>query len=178
MADLRAGPDPAEEADMTQTLPQATHEHHARLLEQIDRMPALADALLDHHDEAVVQEVANLAAFLTGTLLPHIDAAETTLYPELERMLQNRHSMVPMRREHQEVRRLAASFVEAAAKLRSGPVPVRSALALRRLLFQLYAILKIHLAEEEAYMRIVDHGVAADAGEMLAAALDHPTVRG
>ena len=40
------------------------------------------------------------STFLTGTLVPHVDAAERTLYPELERMLQNRHSMAPMRREH------------------------------------------------------------------------------
>ena len=52
------------------------------------------------------------ATFLTGPLLPHVEAAEQTLYPELERMYQNRHSMAPMRREHDEVRRLADDFIE------------------------------------------------------------------
>jgi hypothetical protein len=50
-------------------------------------------------------------------------------------------------------------------------------LALRRVLFQLYALLKIHLAEEEAYLRIVDHGVSDDVADLLAAALDHPGFR-
>ena len=31
-------------------------------------------------------------------------------------------------------------------------------------MFQLYALLKVHLAEEEAYLRIVEHGVTADVG--------------
>ena len=47
-------------------------------------------------------------------------------------------------------------------------------MALRRVLFQLYALLKIHLAEEEAYLRVVDHGVSSDVADLLAAALDHP----
>ena len=45
------------------------------------------------------------------------------------------------------------------------------------MVFQLYALLKIHLAEEEAYMRIVEKGVTADVAEMLAAAMDHPGAR-
>ena len=41
-------------------------------------------------------------------------------------------------------------------------------------LFQLYALLKMHLAEEDAYLRIIDHGVPGDVGELLAAAMEHP----
>ena len=48
------------------------------------------------------------------------------------------------------------------------------ALALRRLLFGMYALLKVHLAEEEEYLRIVEHGVSEDAAAILAAALEHP----
>jgi hypothetical protein len=40
--------------------------------------------------------------------------------------------------------------------------------------FQLYSLLKIHLAEEEAYLRIVEHGVTTDVADMIAAAMDHP----
>ena len=43
-------------------------------------------------------------AFLSDLLVPHMEAAERALYPELERLLQNRHSMTPMRREHDEIR--------------------------------------------------------------------------
>ena len=41
------------------------------------------------------------------------------------------------------------------------------------MLFQLYALLKIHLAEEEAYLRLVDNGVTDDVAELLAAAMGH-----
>ena len=35
-------------------------------------------------------------------------------------------------------------------------------------MFQLYSLLKIHLAEEEAYLRIVEHGVTTDVADMIA----------
>jgi hypothetical protein len=115
-----------------------------------------------------------MSTFLTSTLIPHVDAAERALYPELERMLQNRHSMAPMRREHVEVRRLAAEFSRLAGQIEGPRVAIGARLAIRRILFQLYALLKIHLAEEEVYLRIVEHGVSDDVAEVLAAGLDHP----
>jgi iron-sulfur cluster repair protein YtfE (RIC family) len=162
---------------MTQTLPQVGHEHHERLLQHVDQLPAIGDRLLTEKADELRRDVDELSAFLSGTLVPHIDAAERTLYPELERMYQNRHSMAPMRREHVEVRRLVAEFAKLTEQVDAGQVSLGRTLALRRVLFQLYALLKIHLAEEEVYLRIVDHGVAADVSDLLAAALDHPGFR-
>jgi iron-sulfur cluster repair protein YtfE (RIC family) len=162
---------------MTQTLPQVGHEHHERLLQHVDGLPEIADRLLTEAASDLRRDVDEVCAFLTGTLVPHIDAAEQTLYPELERMYQNRHSMSPMRREHVEVRRLVAEFAKLTAEIDGGHLSLGRTLALRRVLFQLYALLKIHLAEEEVYLRIVNHGVTADVAELLAAALDHPGFR-
>lgn len=162
---------------MTQTLPQVAHEHHERLLHHVNQMPEIADRLLTAKAEDVWPTVGEMSAFLTGTLIPHVDAAERTLYPELERMFQNRHSMAPMRREHAEVRRLVTELATLTGRVDAGRVTIGKTLALRRVMFQLYALLKIHLAEEEAYLRIIDHGVAADLADMLAAAMDHPGIR-
>ncbi len=159
---------------MTHTLPRVAHEHHERLLHDVDRMPATGDLLMTGDAVEVRRVALETSTFLTGTLIPHVAAAERSLYPELERMLQNRHSMAPMRREHGEVRRLVADFARLTQQLGAGSIALGKRLALRRVLFQLYAILKIHLAEEEAYLRIVDHGVSEDVADLLAAALDHP----
>ena len=48
--------------------------------------------------------------------------------------------------------------------------------SLRRSVFSLYALLKIHLAEEELYLRVVDHGVTEEVAGVLAAAMEHPMV--
>lgn len=159
---------------MTQTLPQVTHEHHERILHAVNGMPQTADRLLTAKADEVRPELEELAQFFNSSLLPHIDASERTLYPELERMFQNRHSMAPMRREHDKVRRLIGDFVKLAGELQSHPLTLGRSLALRRVMFQLYSVIKIHLAEEEAYLRIVDRGVTGDVADMLAAAMDHP----
>jgi hemerythrin-like domain-containing protein len=159
---------------MTETLPRVAHQHHERLLHEVDRMPETGDLLLTGDAIDVRRAAHETGSFLTGTLIPHVDAAERSLYPELERMLQNRHSMAPMRREHAQLRLLVGDFARLTEQLDAGSIPLGRRLALRRVLFQLYALLKIHLAEEEAYLRVVDNGVSDDVADLLAAALDHP----
>ena len=115
-----------------------------------------------------------MVAFLSGTLMPHIDAAERTLYPELERMFQNQHSMAPMRREHDEIRKPRGGPRRACAASWARPRDDRPDVARAPGHVQLYALLKIHLAEEERYLRIVDHGVTTDVADLMAAAMEHP----
>jgi len=159
---------------MTQSLPQMAHEHHERLLHHVDRMPALADSLLTARADEIKAGLAEMSAFLTGTLIPHVDAAERTMYPELERMFQNRHSMAPMRREHDEIRKLVIDLAGLSRQLGEGQVTIGRTLGVRRVMFQLYALLKVHLAEEDAYLRIVERGVGTDIADVLAAAMEHP----
>jgi wyosine [tRNA(Phe)-imidazoG37] synthetase (radical SAM superfamily) len=161
---------------MTQTLPQMTHEHHERLLVRVDAMPTTADLLLTADTGTSLARLDETVAFLRDTLLPHVAASETTLYPELERMFQNRHSMAPMRREHEEVRRLVAALADLVGVAHAKGLTIGRVLEIRRVMFQLYAILKIHLAEEEAILRLLDRGVTEDVAELLTAAMAHPGI--
>jgi len=161
---------------MTASLPRVAHEHHDRLMHHVDTMTMVGDQLGAASVAELRPRVDDLAAFLNGLLLPHMEAAERTLYPELERMLQNRHSMTPMRREHDEIRKLVAELVRLQQRLDAGPLQTGETVALRRVIFRLYAMLKVHLAEEELYLGIIEHGVSAESAEKLAAALDHSGV--
>ncbi len=161
----------------TQSLPEAAHEHHERLLERVNRIPEMADALLGAKPDDALASISAMREFLTGTLLPHMEAAERALYPQLERMFQNRHSMAPMRREHDRIRELVGDFAALVDK-DAGTVSLGRTLALRRVLFGLYALLKVHLAEEEAYLRIVQRGVPDDIADAVTAALEHPIAGG
>jgi hypothetical protein len=163
---------------MSQTLPQAAHERHERLMQHVDRIPVVADALLGPRTGDALAGLADLRLFLSGTLLPHVEAAERTLYPELERMFQNRHSMAPMRREHEDLRAMIAQLEAQVAEVGDSQVTVGRALALRRVMFRMYAMLKVHLAEEEAYMRLMDRSLTTDVADLLAAALEHPVGAG
>jgi hypothetical protein len=158
---------------MTASLPQVSLEHHDRLMHHLDAMPSVGDMVGVAPAAELRPRVGEVAEFLTGLLLPHMEAAEHTLYPELERMLQNRHSMTPMRREHDEMRQLAAEHLRLEKRLAAGPLSTRETVALRRVIFRLYAMLKVHLAEEQLYLGILEHGVSAESAEKLAASMDH-----
>ena len=158
---------------MIPTLPRVSHEHHERLMHEVDRMPATGDLIGTAPATELRPRVDEMCAFLTGLLLPHMEATEEALYPELERMLQNRHSMTPMRREHGEIRQLVADLGRLQSILDEGRISTGDTVALRRIVFRLYALLKVHLAEEQLYVGIVDHGVSAESAEALAAALRH-----
>lgn len=158
---------------MTASLPQVSLEHHERLTHHLDAMTAVGDLVGAAPVAELRPRVDEVAAFLNGLLLPHMAAAEQTLYPELERMLQNRHSMTPMRREHDEIRQLVAELVRLQLRLDAGPLHMSETVALRRVIFRVYAMLKVHLAEEQLYLGIIEHGVSAESAEKLAAAMDH-----
>ena len=158
---------------MRQTLPRITTAHHERILRQVDRIPGTGDRLLTADAATAATELDEIVAFLNDTLLPHVATAEKALYPELERMFQNRHSMAPMRREHEAVRRLVASLTARTTEAKAKGLALSRTLGIRRDAFQLYAMLKIHLAEEEALLHLMDKGVTEDVADLLAAAMDH-----
>jgi Hemerythrin HHE cation binding domain len=159
---------------MTSTLPRVTHEHHERLMSHVDHLPAIGDMLLTAPVEEVRPRLDEVNELLNGLLLPHLAAAEANLYPELERLLQNRHSLAPLRQEHEAIRRRAAEVTSLIAAMEGRRPSVGQAVALRRVIYRIYALLKIHLVEEEIHIRLIDRGVAPDAAEVIAAAMDHP----
>jgi hypothetical protein len=161
---------------MSATLSQPANvarEHHDRLLVHIDKMPHLAD-LIDRggYDEfrAALDETCT---FLTDLLVPHMEAAERALYPQLERMMQNRHSMTPARRDHDAIRAAIDEMAAVRAKADLAPLVLKDQIALRRAIFGLYAMLRVHLAEERLYADIVEHGASEEAEQAFAAAMDH-----
>lgn len=158
---------------MTSTLPRVSHEHHERLARHVDAMPAVGDLIGTVGVAELAPRVDEMCSFLTDLLVPHMEAAERALYPELERMLQNRHSMTPMRREHAEIRDLVDDLARRRTGVDQGRLTVADAVALRRVVFRLYALLKVHLAEEQLYLDIIKHGISDEVGETLASALEH-----
>lgn len=161
---------------MIATLPAVSREHEDRLLGQVDRLPTIADSIGSTPVAELRPRIDEISEFMTNVLVPHVDAAERALYPELERLMQNRHSMTPMRREHEQIRSLVASLDRSRGRLVEGHFGTGDAVALRRVLFQLYSLLKVHLAEEHLYVDLIEHGISAEADAAFAAALEHPTV--
>ena len=148
-------------------------EHHERLLGHVDQMPQIAELMERGPVDQFRFALDEMCDFMTDLLVPHMEAAERAMYPELERMLQNRHSMTPMRREHAEIRTGVAELVRLRGIADRMPLSINDQTALRRTIFRLYGLLKCHLAEELLYAEIVEHGASPEAEKALATAMEH-----
>ncbi len=130
--------------------------------------------MLDHDDRAVfARALEQECRFVTGQLVPHMEAIEGALYDRLEAVMDGRHSMAPMRDEHALLRRLITSLCGYRAEVLAGELTEAEAIGLRRVLYRLYTILKVHLAEEEQYLAVLDHALDEDEKERLARGLEH-----
>lgn len=157
-----------------QTVTTTGHEHHVRIIAMLDGLPTLADMLDERPRPARFEErFDSVIAFITGTLLPHMEVVENTLYPELDKLMQNRHSMTQMRREHTEIRGLIERLGTFGAAIHADALGPAGSIGLRRVLYRLYAMLKVHLAEEEEYLRVLEHNLSAEEQAELGRGLEH-----
>jgi iron-sulfur cluster repair protein YtfE (RIC family) len=154
---------------MLDTLPRVAHQHHAALLPHVDALATIAESIGKAPSDEIKVRVAAEHRFIIAQLVPHMEQAEATLYPQLERLLQNRHSMTPMRREHVSLRQL----IDELGQTTTRPLGFGEQLRLRRLLYRLFSLLKSHLAEEEAYIDVLRGNLSADEAEALAQGLAH-----
>ncbi len=157
-------------------LPETGHEHHERIREHIDRLPGLADML---EQRPVPDDFAPAFAaecdFMTGTLLPHIQVVEQNVYPELERLQQNRHSMAHLRREHAEMFEIIEQMRGYKELVQAGGLKPTVALEMRRLCIRFYALVKTHIGEEEEYLRVLQGNLSEGEQATVETGLQHAT---
>lgn len=155
------------------TLTQTSHEHHSRLLPHVDRLLEIAGMVGDERPAELRTALESEYAFVTEQLVPHMEAAEKALYPQLDMLLEDPTAMAPMRREHAEVRRLIGQMRTLTYTMPDdGPTP-GDAIALRRVLTRLHGILKVHLAEEEHYLPLLERHLSDEERHALASGMEH-----
>jgi heavy metal translocating P-type ATPase len=130
---------------------------HLVLVPELERVRVVADALGDTDPRPGLQDAQEVHRFLAERLLPHEWAEDERLYPVLSRALGGEEPMASMRREHVEI----AHQVRRLGRLLSGVDPDdpddADVLEVRRLLYGLYAILRLHFAkEDERYFTFAD----------------------
>jgi hypothetical protein len=155
------------------SLPDTSHEHHELIEPHVDRLPELAEMIGHVAPEAFSVTFQEECSFIIGRLVPHMEAIETTLYGRLEQVMDKRHSMAPMRREHEQLRGLFASLCQYGELVAKGTMGEGDEIGLRRVLYRLYAMLKVHLAEEELYLGVLDRNLGAEEKDALAKGIDH-----
>ena len=150
-----------------------SEDHHARLLPHVDRLLVLADMVGQVECASLHALFEEEHTFIVGQLVPHMEAIERTLYERLEALMDGRHSMAPMREEHRAVGRLVEELGQYREHAPGCTWSAVEGMALRRALYRLHALLKVHLAEEELYLGVLDKNLSAAEKDTLARGIDH-----
>jgi len=155
------------------TLRVTSEEHHSRLLPHVDRLLVLAE-MVGHVECAALHALFEEEyGFIVGQLVPHMAAIEATLYEPLERLMDGRHSMAPMRQEHEAMARLIDELGRYREHVGGCTWSAVEGMALRRALYRLHSILRVHLAEEELYLGVLEQHLSEDEKGRLARGIDH-----
>jgi len=155
------------------TLAETVHEHHSHLLPGVEALLETARMVGTLPCEELRPRVLEARGFLAGALLPHMEAAEQAVYPRLESALSDTNALAPLRREHEEVRRLVAELGRLCDAHREGPYRRGEALALRRALYRIHAIVRVHLDEEEMLTTLLARSIDPDEAAAVAHDLAH-----
>jgi heavy metal translocating P-type ATPase len=136
-------------------------EAHLRLAGGIARLRTTADRLGSLTPAETLHELRALDAFLVDDLLPHEQEEDDAVHPALARAMGNDEATAAFHGTHNEIYRLARIFRELVDTLPpEGPEPEDLA-ELRRVLYGLHAILRLHQSqEEELYASVTDPGAS------------------
>ncbi|HET9222011.1 MAG TPA: hemerythrin domain-containing protein [Roseiflexaceae bacterium] len=153
---------------------QPLREEHQELLPQIERLRTVADLVGDASAETVRHAVDEIYAFLTRHLIPHALAEDAALYPIVGKVMGAVQATATMSRDHVEVGRLTDELATLRLEAATGYPDERQAKALRRVLYGLYALIKVHFAkEEEIYLPLLETRLTGDEARELFAAMEH-----
>lgn len=146
---------------------------HAGLLPHIEALRTTADAIGEAGDTELLGRVSAAHLFLRDHLIVHAQAEDAALYPVVESFLGN-GATATMSRDHAEVVQMTGELAAAAARLARDGLSGDLARELRRLLYGLYAVVRLHFAkEEEVYLPILDAELTRQAATEMFSALHH-----
>jgi iron-sulfur cluster repair protein YtfE (RIC family) len=140
------------------TLTQPLRDEHKELIPHIEQIRKVADSLPDVPLAQIQDGIQEVYEFLAYHLIPHAQAEEAALYPVVQQVLGSPEATRTMSRDHVEVGR----YVEELDDLQQDLSP-RNTKSLQRVLYGLYALVKVHFAkEEEVYLPILDERLSPE----------------
>jgi len=136
---------------------QPLRDEHRELYPHIEALRNAGESIT--HDFIAAPERADLDAvyeFLVHHLIPHAEAEEKALYPIVAKVMGSPQATATMSRDHVEIGAMTRELGNILAEF-GGTIAEDQANDLRRVLYGLYALVKVHFAkEEEVYLPLLD----------------------
>ncbi len=150
---------------------QPLKDEHKELYPHIETLKLAGVAVHGTINQAGLDLIDEAIEFLTTHLLPHAQAEEAALYPVVQKVMGSSHGTATMSRDHVEVERLTQELVALRKKVSAGEIGMTLANDLKRVLYGLYTLVKVHFAkEEEVYLPLLDANLSVkEAREMFEA---------
>jgi heavy metal translocating P-type ATPase len=127
-------------------------DEHREFVPWLARIRTVADRLESYSPVEAHDELQQIRWFLTERLPQHEEEEEAAVYPVVSRLMGGEDPMGTMARAHLEIDHLSRVFVHLVDDIPSEGPAVEDLVDLRRVLYGLHAILRLHFAqEEEAY---------------------------
>ena len=157
-------------ANLTQPL----REEHQELLPHIEAIRQAADAIGNAPLSELRPQIDQVYDFLAHHLLPHAQAEEAALYPVVGKVMGAPEATSTMSRDHVEVERLIEELRLIRSSLSGSALTASQIQDLRRVLYGLYTLVKVHFAkEEEVYLPILDARLTPDEARRLFEDMEH-----
>lgn len=156
------------------TLTQPLREEHKELFPSVDQIRQVAELIGEATISKVRQGVEEVYDFLAYHLKPHAEAEDAALYPVVQKVLGSPDATRTMSRDHVEVGRYIEELASLKDNLSDGTLTSEQTRSLRRVLYGVYALLKVHFAkEEEVYLPILDQRLTPEAAQEMFEAMEH-----
>ena len=144
-------------------LTQPLRDEHAELAPHIDALRTAADAVGNVQPADLMVLVNDSYEFLAHHLIPHAAAEEAWLYPAVQRVMGAVEATATMARDHVDVQALTDELAGYREQLTTSALDDQLANDLRRVLYGLHHLVKVHFAkEEEVYLPILEERLSPD----------------
>jgi heavy metal translocating P-type ATPase len=122
-------------------------DEHLTVAHTVERVRSVADSLGDGTDDLPL--VRGLADELEHDLVPHELAEEDELYPLMRRAIGDGASLTGLSRTHAEIEHQVLRLRRTVDAVGDGPLEADDVTELRRQLYGLYGVMRLHNAQEE-----------------------------
>ena len=144
---------------------------HAKLMPHVDELRVIADYAPDIHASALKDRLCREHEFFIREFVPHMEIEQAGWLPALDLIVARGDAVEPMTHAHEQIQGLIDGLGRACAE-NAGPLDEHWVLEARRILYQLYAVLKVHLAEEELQAPLLENELSDAQATGLAAQLE------
>jgi len=136
---------------------------HSKLAPALARIRRLADGIDALPAGEAAAELEATRSFLVDDLMRHERQEDRTIYPMLAQAIGNEDATAALHRTHTEIFHLIGLYDRLVGDLPPEGPAREDLVDLRRVLYGLDAILRLHMAQEELYVSLGDESAVAEA---------------